>query len=299
MKTLNLLMHCGAQVVDFATVQANPTPRPTSSHVPIPHADMFDLVSGALSSQGLHIKQSVHAMTSGSLDPKGYKGRSRYFAMCEVSAGEKHDPAYERKRESAQMLANRATTNGERAAALSAVERINTRLSNGSDWSTVIGIRNSHDKTMSAGLVCGSGVLVCDNLCFSGEVKIARKHTVNVMRDLPQMVVDAVGKVAPMQAVQASRIEAYKSVEIDEHGIYPLLIEAYDNKVINAAKIAQVLEEWRAPTFGAFADDNTVWGLWNAFTEVLKPRQAGHDLWTMPGKTIALHGILDTACGLN
>ena len=44
----------------------------------------------------------------------------------------------------------------------------------------VVGVRNSHDKSFPAGLVIGASIFVCDNLSFSGEVKLARKHTVHV-----------------------------------------------------------------------------------------------------------------------
>ena len=33
----------------------------------------------------------------------------------------------------------------------------------------------------------------------------------------------------------------------------------------------------------------------NAFTEVLKPRENGHDLFKLPAKTQKLHAILDRA----
>jgi len=45
------------------------------------------------------------------------------------------------------------------------------------DFGWIVGIRNSHDMTYPAGLVAGTKVIVCDNLCFSGEVRISRKHT--------------------------------------------------------------------------------------------------------------------------
>jgi len=34
----------------------------------------------------------------------------------------------------------------------------------------------------------------------------------------------------------------------------------------------------------------------NAFTEIMKPRENGHDLFNLPAKTQKLHGILDAAC---
>jgi len=56
------------------------------------------------------------------------------------------------------------------------------------DYCWVMGLRNSHDKTFPAGVVAGASIFVCDNLSFSGEVKLARKHTRFIVRDLPHLV---------------------------------------------------------------------------------------------------------------
>src|SRR5437762_8319713 len=53
------------------------------------------------------------------------------------------------------------------------------------DYGWVLGLRNSHDKRFPAGIVAGATVFVCDNLSFSGEIEIARKHTCVFLRDLP------------------------------------------------------------------------------------------------------------------
>ena len=50
------------------------------------------------------------------------------------------------------------------------------------DYSWVLGLRNSHDKSFPAGIVAGANVFVCDNLSFSAEIKIARKHTRFILR---------------------------------------------------------------------------------------------------------------------
>lgn len=52
----------------------------------------------------------------------------------------------------------------------------------------VLGLRNSNNKRFAAGMVIGIAPFVCDNLAFSGEVKLARKHTVFIKRDLPMMI---------------------------------------------------------------------------------------------------------------
>ena len=71
---------------------------------------------------------------------------------------------------------------------------------NADDFGLVIGIRNSHDKMFPAGLVVGAAVFVCDNLSFSGEIKLARKHTVHVERDLPQLIGRAMGQLTDQRA---------------------------------------------------------------------------------------------------
>ncbi|MGB0328973.1 MAG: DUF932 domain-containing protein, partial [Akkermansiaceae bacterium] len=45
------------------------------------------------------------------------------------------------------------------------------------DYRWVVGLRNSHDKTFPAAMVAGTQVFVCDNLAFTGQVKLSRKHT--------------------------------------------------------------------------------------------------------------------------
>jgi hypothetical protein len=41
-----------------------------------------------------------------------------------------------------------------------------------------IGVRNSHEKSCSAGITIGYGVFICDNLAFHGDFQtLTRKHT--------------------------------------------------------------------------------------------------------------------------
>ena len=56
------------------------------------------------------------------------------------------------------------------------------------DYAICIGIRNSHDRSFPAAIALGSRVFVCDNLSLTGEIKIARRHTRFIHRDLPVVV---------------------------------------------------------------------------------------------------------------
>ena len=58
----------------------------------------------------------------------------------------------------------------------------------GADRQIVCGIRNSHDKAFAAGICIGNRMMVCDNLCFSSAKVIGRRHTTQILRDLPTVI---------------------------------------------------------------------------------------------------------------
>jgi hypothetical protein len=60
------------------------------------------------------------------------------------------------------------------------------------DYTDMLGLRNSHDKSLPIGIAFGSRVFVCDNLAFSADHVIRRKHTVQAKRELPALLADIV-----------------------------------------------------------------------------------------------------------
>jgi hypothetical protein len=161
------------------------------------------------------------------------------------------------------------------------------------DYCWVLGLRNSHDKTFPAGIIAGSSVFICDNLAFSGEVKLARKHTTHITRDLPRLVQGAVGRLMDRWHHQDTRLMTYKVTEIEDRTAHDLIVRATDVGVCPNKLIPRVLHEWREPRHEAFQSRN-VWSLFNAFTEALKG-----NLIELPRRTEALHGLLDTHVGLH
>lgn len=178
----------------------------------------------------------------------------------------------------------------------SSVER--DQLANGhnaDDFGMVIGVRNSHDKKFPAGLVVGASVFVCDNLSFSGEIKLARKHTVHVNRDLPMLVNRAMGQLVTQRDKQDARFASYKTTEFTDAQAHDIVIRALDTQVCPVTYIPEVLKEWREPRHEEFrANGKTAWRLFNAFTENLKS-----NLEYLPRRAQALHGLLDTACKID
>jgi len=171
------------------------------------------------------------------------------------------------------------------------------QLRNGTDdgdHGLVVGIRNSHDKKFPAGLVVGSQVFVCDNLSFSGEIRLARKHTAHIERDLPRLIETAVGRIGLLRRTQEQRFDAYRHTELTDSQVHDLVIRALDTQVVPVTRIPTVLTEWRTPRHEEFErDGKTAWRLFNAVTEALKG-----NMDALPSRTTTLHGLLDAACGL-
>ncbi len=165
--------------------------------------------------------------------------------------------------------------------------------SNHPDYSRVLGIRNSHDKRFPAGLVLGNQVLVCDNLSFSGEIKVARKHTSMILSDLPHLIDDGVCRLRDSWHEQDRRIERYQKCDLRDTVMHDLTINALDRGVICGSQVPKVLAEYREPRHEAF-QPRTLWSWFNSITETLKG-----NLGLLPGRTQRLHQLCDTHVAFN
>ena len=163
------------------------------------------------------------------------------------------DEAYALAREGSQMFGVLTCVNGKLA----------------SGHALAIGIRNSYDRSLSVGLVAGTRVFCCDNLAFSGEVRMQRKHTVHVFRDLPDLIYRMLSQVSSMRSRIEEEVAAMKVRELPPAHAHHLMVEAIRLNVLPASRLPKVLEAWEEPEHEEFAP-RTAWSLFNAFTEVQK-----------------------------
>jgi len=137
------------------------------------------------------------------------------------------------------------------------------------DYALAIGVRNSYDHSLSVGLVAGTRTFVCDNLAFSGEVTMHRKHTVNVFRDLPDLIYRMLSQVSSMRHRIDGEIAAMKIRELPPAHAHHLMVEAVKANVLPPSRLPKVIEAWEEPRHEEFTP-RTAWSLFNAFTEVQK-----------------------------
>ena len=161
------------------------------------------------------------------------------------------------------------------------------------EYCWVLGLRNSHDKTFPAGIAAGASVFVCDNLSFSGEVKLVRKHTRFIGRDLPFMIERAIGQLMQKWHDQDVRINAYRTYDLEDKDAHDLIIRATDVGACSNRLVPTILKEWRESPHEQFHERNA-WSLFNAFTEALKDG----NLCELPKRTEALHALMDSQVGL-
>jgi hypothetical protein len=159
-------------------------------------------------------------------------------------------------------------------------------------YRSVLGLRNSYDKSFSTGVCIGASVFVCDNLSFNGEVTFARKHTANLLRDLSWLLTETVSRLPGKFRAQENTFRSYRETKMSDVAAHDLIIRFVDEGVLNVGDIRMVLKEWRNPRHAEFAEGGkTGWRLFNAVTEAMKG-----DLWRLPVRTTKLHEVLDSEC---
>lgn len=178
------------------------------------------------------------------------------------------------------------------------------------DFSLVVGLRNSHDKTFPAGLCLGDGVFVCDNLAFSAEIVFGRRHTVHIMRDLPDLVSNAVGMLMQAKVSQETRINAYKEVELSREDAVTAMYDAARLGGVQKTRFYDVVDEYLGRRFVAEGSDKpsqrfeefaprTAWSVRNAFTQVWKESAKNTNaILDCPRRTVAVESVLDKLAGL-
>jgi hypothetical protein len=140
------------------------------------------------------------------------------------------------------------------------------------DACLAVGVRNSIDKSFPIGLVCGSRVFVCDNLAFSSEIVIARRHTRFGEVRFNEAVSQAVLGLHEYQVSAQRRISQLQNWELSPLEADSLLLRSFETGIVSSRILPAVIAAWRNPEHVEFQPRNG-WSLLNAYTGVLKDRQ--------------------------
>jgi len=232
-----LMLHAGAEAIDYDGLRSIVTPPRTDTHVPLPHHELVNMVEYALGYHGHEVTQQQFGIT-----PDG----ARFFGVLILK-------------------------------------------SDYSDHIDLLGLANSHDKTVALSICFGSSVFVCDNMAFSAETVVKKKHTANSRRMLPATIEEIISPLKQKRVGQNMMFERYKGRDLTDGEADQLIMQMFRRGIINTTRIPDVLEQWENPACDW--GDKTAYRLFNGATWSLKPKVADK-----PQLTQDLHALIDGVC---
>jgi len=175
------------------------------------------------------------------------------------------------------------------------VEPLEGQLITSDEWKLLVGVRGAHDQSISRGLTLGSSVMVCSNLCFSGDLgTFTTKQTTHIWDRLPRLIYDAVARIPEMATRQEKSFQSYQDHTMGHRTGDAALMELVRRGALTGAQVVRAMEEWDNPTHedhGRHGD--SIWKLFNASTEALKPTGANVNHHTIQDRTLKVSGFMD------
>jgi hypothetical protein len=142
--------------------------------------------------------------------------------------------------------------------------------------SLAVGIRNSTDQSFPIGFCCGQRVFVCDNLAFTSEIVVSKKHTRFGQERYLEGLARAVGSLNQYRESAACWINQLQGYDLSEDAANSYLLRAYEQGIVGLRLLPLVIQEWRNPKFEEYRT-RTAYSLFNCFTTVLgQSRQANY-----------------------
>lgn len=159
------------------------------------------------------------------------------------------------------------------------------------DVTLAVGVRNSIDQTFPLGFCAGHRVFVCDNLAFSAELMVRRKHTRFGHDRFRDDITQCVAKLEEFRLAEQGRITRMRETTIGDVEAESFMLRAYEHRLVSHRQLPGLIEAWREPAHEAF-EERTLWSLFNAFTLVMADR-AKSNPQAHAAATMRLQGLLN------
>ena len=132
-----------------------------------------------------------------------------------------------------------------------------------------VAYRNSYNKEFSLGIAFGAQVFICENGMLSGEVIVAKKHTVNVFESFKQVVSENMTKATNTYHKMIEDVDFMRSKTITDLNAYQILGIARGQNILSPRVFEKALKEYAKPSFDEHKDGSLM-QVYNACTEALK-----------------------------
>jgi len=163
------------------------------------------------------------------------------------------------------------------------------------DTGIAVGARGSYDQSLANGVVAGSSVFVCSNLCFSGEhLEVLRKNTKNAWRDIQAMLEKTIGHSAQAYEQLNADLDLWREKPLTDDEAYATVGQALGHGIVGPRQAMIALRDWQVPRHEEFRDKNA-YSLYNDFTESAKVGAAGQRIQRQAGMHEFFQGLFDRA----
>jgi hypothetical protein len=162
------------------------------------------------------------------------------------------------------------------------------------DFTLALGLRNSIDKSLSAGICCGSRVFVCDNLAFSSDIVFKHRHNANIIDVMPSIIDSALNKFSDDGKSQEKMFDKLKKIEVPIELAIDLIVEmGQEHKFLPMPQLHRVIKEFVSPRFPEFAKlDRSAWTLLNACTTFCKHDRRDIDPMKAQDNLLGIHKVI-------
>ena len=115
---------------------------------------------------------------------------------------------------------------------------------------------------------------MCDNLAFSSEIVISKRHTRFGSDRFREGIAAAIGRLNDYRAIEAQRIATLQSQSLTDTTAESIVLRAWEQGLVGTRLLRPLLDEWRHPSFEEFSTGHrTLWSMLAAFTHIAKERQ--------------------------
>jgi len=137
--------------------------------------------------------------------------------------------------------------------------------------SLAVGVRNSVNKTFPMGFCAGNRVFVCDNLSFSSELLVARKHTKNGAERYQEAISHAVKALSGFQEQERKRLELMQETDMCQYEDSAWLLKAFEHDILSVRSLPVAMAAIKNPPHD-WGDKSKLYHAWNAITYAIQPR---------------------------
>ena len=169
------------------------------------------------------------------------------------------------------------------------------------DWAAIIGLRGSHDQRIPRGLVLGSHVFVCSNLCFHGNIaNLTTKQTLNIVKRMPMLLEDTLMQLPGMVGMQHRVFDKWRNHAVSDNQAKETFIDLYRRGAFSSPQLTRAIDQFFEPDHEEhMAEGRTLWTLFNASTEALKPTGSSTNMHLIEDRTRVVSDHLSALVGEN